>query len=170
MVELAKFNPQELASYSVSDAVATYYLYTNYIHAFIFSLCTIIPLPAHSVLRKGTGTLCEALLMAEAARAAIIAPNKTLEREEKFYKNRLMESETYVGGHVECIEAGVFRDDIPIRFAIKREVILKLEKRVKEIICFAIEKEKNLKLDQVENINEIENEIKMALKKVSEKV
>lgn len=33
-----------LANYSVSDAVATYYLYMKYVHPFIFALCTIIPL------------------------------------------------------------------------------------------------------------------------------
>lgn len=55
--------PQVLAQYSVSDAVATYYLYMKYVHPFIFSLCNIIPLNADDVLRKGSGTLCETLLM-----------------------------------------------------------------------------------------------------------
>lgn len=55
--------PQTLAQYSVSDAVATYYLYMKYVHPFIFSLCNIIPLCPDEVLRKGTGTLCETLLM-----------------------------------------------------------------------------------------------------------
>lgn len=55
--------PQVLADYSVSDAVATYYLYMKYVHPFIFSLCNIIPLPPDDVLRKGSGTLCEMLLM-----------------------------------------------------------------------------------------------------------
>ena len=55
--------PQELAQYSVSDAVATYYLYMKYVHPFIFSLCNIIPLNPDEVLRKGSGTLCETLLM-----------------------------------------------------------------------------------------------------------
>lgn len=55
--------PQTLAQYSVSDAVATYYLYMKYIHPFIFSLCNIIPLNPDDVLRKGSGTLCETLLM-----------------------------------------------------------------------------------------------------------
>lgn len=55
--------PQTLASYSVSDAVATYYLYMKYVHPFIFSLCNIIPLNPDEVLRKGSGTLCETLLM-----------------------------------------------------------------------------------------------------------
>lgn len=63
MVPLAQTQPQAMASYSVSDAVATYYLYMTYIHPFIFSLATIIPLPPDEVLRKGSGTLCEQLLM-----------------------------------------------------------------------------------------------------------
>ncbi|PHJ15405.1 dna polymerase family b protein [Cystoisospora suis] len=44
MVPLALNRPQELAVYSVSDAVATYYLYEQYIHNFILALCTIIPM------------------------------------------------------------------------------------------------------------------------------
>lgn len=55
--------PQILAQYSVSDAVATYYLYMKYVHPFVFSLCNIIPLNPDEVLRKGSGTLCETLLM-----------------------------------------------------------------------------------------------------------
>ena len=35
-VRLASEQPQSMASYSVSDAVATYYLYMTYIHPFIF--------------------------------------------------------------------------------------------------------------------------------------
>lgn len=56
---------QMMASYSVSDAVATYYLYMTYVHPFIFSLATIIPMSPDEVLRKGSGTLCEMLLMVQ---------------------------------------------------------------------------------------------------------
>jgi DNA polymerase epsilon subunit 1 len=63
MVKFAATKPQVLASYSVSDAVATYYLYMKYVHPFIFALCTIIPMCPDDVLRKGSGTLCEQLLM-----------------------------------------------------------------------------------------------------------
>jgi DNA polymerase epsilon subunit 1 len=63
MPRYAVEQPQVLAQYSVSDAVATYYLYMKYVHPFIFSLCTIIPLCPDEVLRKGSGTLCETLLM-----------------------------------------------------------------------------------------------------------
>jgi DNA polymerase epsilon subunit 1 len=38
----------------------------TYIHPFIFSLSTIIPMPPDEVLRKGSGTLCEMLLMVQA--------------------------------------------------------------------------------------------------------
>lgn len=54
-----------MASYSVSDAVSTYYLYMTYVHPFIFSLATIIPMPPDEVLRKGSGTLSEMLLMVQ---------------------------------------------------------------------------------------------------------
>lgn len=42
-------SPQTLATYSVSDAVATYYLYMKYVHPFIFALCTIIPMEPDEV-------------------------------------------------------------------------------------------------------------------------
>ena len=43
---------------------------------FIFALCTIIPMGPDDVLRKGSGTLCETLLMFNAYHANIIMPNK----------------------------------------------------------------------------------------------
>ena len=53
----------------------------------------------------------------QAFEANIVFPNK---HESVFNKmtedGRVMESETYVGGHVEAIESGVFRADIPCRF------------------------------------------------------
>jgi len=51
MVPYASEKPQMMASYSVSDAVATYYLYQKYVHPFIYSLCTIIPMNPDDVLR-----------------------------------------------------------------------------------------------------------------------
>ena len=66
--------PQTLAQYSVSDAVATYYLYMKYVHPFIFSLCNIIPLCPDEVLRKGSGTLCETLLMVRSIVPLVLLP------------------------------------------------------------------------------------------------
>uniref|UniRef100_A0A1S4AWP7 DNA polymerase epsilon catalytic subunit n=1 Tax=Nicotiana tabacum TaxID=4097 RepID=A0A1S4AWP7_TOBAC len=116
MVRFAMEKPQMMASYSVSDAVSTYYLYMTYVHPFIFSLATIIPMPPDEVLRKGSGTLCEMLLMVQAYKANVICPNKHQSDPEKFYGSQLLESETYIGGHVECLESGVFRSDLPTSF------------------------------------------------------
>ena len=58
MVPMARNDPQALAEYSVSDAVATYHLYKKHIHDFIFAL-GIVPMNADEVLRKGSGKLCE---------------------------------------------------------------------------------------------------------------
>jgi DNA polymerase epsilon subunit 1 len=69
------------------------------------------------VLRKGSGTLCEALLMVEAFHANIIFPNKQEAILNKMTSDgHVMDQETYVGGHVEALESGVFRADIPSRF------------------------------------------------------
>jgi len=112
MVRFAQEKPTHMATYSVSDAVATYYLYEKYVHLFIFSLCTIIPMGPEDVLRKGSGTLCEALLMVQACTKDIICPNKQVDPVAKFHKGHLLESETYIGGKVECLETGVYRSDL----------------------------------------------------------
>lgn len=113
-----------LCNYSVSDAVATYYLYMKYVHPFIFALCTIIPMEPDEVLRKGSGTLCEALLMVEAFHANIIFPNKQeTELNKLTHDGHVLDTETYVGGHVEALESGVFRADIPCRF----RLVIKIE-------------------------------------------
>ena len=52
MTRFAVEQPQLMSSYSVSDAVATYYLYMKYVHGFIFSLATVIPMSPDEVLRK----------------------------------------------------------------------------------------------------------------------
>lgn len=100
MVWLAKNSTQRLAEYSISDAVATFFLYMKHIHGFIFALASIIPMFPDEVLRKGSGTLCENLLMAEAYTRGIIIPNKKIEEISKFYKGNLLDSETYTGGKV----------------------------------------------------------------------
>lgn len=68
-------------------------------------------------MRKGSGTLCEALLMVEAFHANIVFPNKKESELNKLTPNgHVLDQETYVGGHVEALESGVFRADIPCRF------------------------------------------------------
>ncbi|KAG0248938.1 DNA polymerase epsilon catalytic subunit [Mortierella polycephala] len=155
MTPFAAERPQTLAQYSVSDAVATYYLYMKYVHPFIFSLCNIIPMNPDEVLRKGTGTLCETLLMVEAYQGNIIMPNKNVESFNKMYNGHLLESETYVGGHVEALQAGVYRSDIPNHFSIIPETAQQLIDDLDAALKFSIEVEGNLKMEDVANYEEV---------------
>ncbi|CCE62107.1 hypothetical protein TPHA_0B04380 [Tetrapisispora phaffii CBS 4417] len=159
MTPYAYEKPQILSEYSVSDAVATYYLYMKYVHPFIFSLCTIIPLNPDETLRKGTGTLCEMLLMVQAYQNEIILPNKHTDPIERFYDGHLLESETYVGGHVESLEAGVFRSDIPNKFTIDPNTVENLMEELTGAMKFSIEVECNSKIEDVTNFEEIKADI-----------
>ncbi|KAG6911037.1 hypothetical protein DXG01_005453 [Tephrocybe rancida] len=163
MTPYALEQPQVLASYSVSDAVATYYLYMKYVNPFIFSLCNIIPLNPDEVLRKGSGTLCETLLMVEAYRAQIIMPNRHEEAHGNMYDGHLLASETYVGGHVEALEAGVFRSDIATEFKIVPEAVQQLINDLDAALKFCITEESKSSLDQVTNYDEVKAEITAAL-------
>ena len=49
----------------------------------------------------------------------MVAPNKHTAAHERMYKQHLLESETYIGGKVEALEAGVFRSDLPCRFKLQ---------------------------------------------------
>ncbi|KAI8979603.1 hypothetical protein BDF20DRAFT_870600 [Mycotypha africana] len=163
MTRFASEQPQTLAQYSVSDAVATYYLYMKYVHPFIFSLCNIIPLVPDEVLRKGTGTLCELLLMVEAYQVDVIMPNKHVEEINKFYEGHLLESETYVGGHVEALEAGVFRSDIESEFAIDPAVAQQLIDQLDDALKFTITVEEKKNLEDVTNYDEVKAQIQKQL-------
>lgn len=55
--------------------------------------------------------------MVQAYHANIIFPNKQESVLNKLTDDgHMLDSETYVGGHVEALESGVFRADIPCRF------------------------------------------------------
>ncbi|KAL0266116.1 UNVERIFIED_CONTAM: hypothetical protein PYX00_011832 [Menopon gallinae] len=118
IMEHAVHDPHKLASYSVSDAVATYYLFVKYVKPFIFSLCTLIPFGPVPVLNRGSGTLCEALLLAEAHRTGILIPDKKRESGPESYKGHFVENCNYVGGHVECLRTGIFRSDFTYEFRV----------------------------------------------------
>jgi DNA polymerase epsilon subunit 1 len=167
MCKKAVEHPQELASYSVSDAVATYYLYMKYVHPFIFALATIIPMEPDEVLRKGSGTLCESLLMKEAFHVNIIFPNKEQAELNKMTNDgHVLDTETYVGGHVEALESGVFRADIPYKFRMDCGMLKKLESEVAHVLKHALEVEENIPLSDVINFEDVKDKVIAALRQL----
>ncbi|CAJ1945696.1 unnamed protein product [Cylindrotheca closterium] len=155
MLPLAQERPVHMATYSVSDAVATYYLYEKYVHLFIFSLCTLIPMGPEDVLRKGSGTLCEALLMVQANDLSIVCPNKQIDPLAKFHNGHLLESETYIGGKVECLETGVYRSDVEYEFDLKPTAFQQLIDNVDRDLCFSIEVEGGMDRADIVNYDEV---------------
>ena len=164
MCQLAREQPQVLSNYSVSDAVATYYLYMKYVHPFIFALSTIIPMKPDEVLRKGSGTLCEALLMVKAFEINILFPNKQMAELNKMTPGgQVLDNETYVGGHVEALESGVFRSNIPVRFRMVPEAFQKLIGSLDSTLQHALVEEEKIPMEQITNYDEVRTRIKKKL-------
>lgn len=169
MLPLAQNNPQRMASYSVSDAVSTYYLYLKYVHPFIFSLCTIIPMQADEVLRRGSGTLCESLLMVQAFAKNVVFPNKQQQQREKFFNGHLIDSETYIGGRVEALKSGVYRSNIDMHFKMNPSTFQELINKLDDMLTFAIEVENGTKRSEVTNYDEVKAQIKQQLESLRDR-
>ncbi len=86
-------------------------------------------------------------------------PNKHKEPKEAFWDGHLLESETYVGGHVESIEAGVFRSDIPVNFALDTTAIDELIRDLDSALKFSITVEEKRSIDEVTNYDDVKAEI-----------
>ncbi|CAH2294918.1 DNA polymerase epsilon catalytic subunit A [Pelobates cultripes] len=107
--------------------------------------------------------------MVQAYHANIVFPNK---QETVFNKltgdGHVLDSETYVGGHVEALESGVFRSDIPCRFKMNPAAFDFLLQRVELTLRHAIEEEEKVPLEQVTNFQEVCDEIKKKLNSLKE--
>lgn len=103
--------------------------------------------------------------MVQAFHANIIFPNK-----QETVLNKLTDDghvllqETYVGGHVEALESGVFRADIPCRFRLAPEAIQELIEKAPKALTHAIEVEEGVPLDMVTNFDEVLQEVVEKLK------
>lgn len=72
--------------------------------------------------------------MVEAFHANIIFPNKQeSELNQLTDDGHVLDQETYVGGHVEALESGVFRADIPCRFRLVSRVGTRSDKLLYKI-------------------------------------
>lgn len=71
----------------------------------------------------------------EAYRGEIIMPNRHEESYGNQFEGHLLSSETYVGGHVEALEAGVFRSDIPIDFKMEPSAVQQVSYSKSFILC-----------------------------------
>lgn len=96
--------------------------------------------------------------MVEAFKGNIVCPNKQTDPLTQFYKGHLLESETYVGGHVECLETGVYRSDIAYKFRLEPSALQRLIENVDRDLSFAIRTE-GVAMEDVLNYSEVKGEI-----------
>lgn len=89
-------------------------------------------------------------------------------RQEKFYEGHLLESETYVGGHVEALASGVFRSDLDMAFEIDAVKVEEILGEVDEIIKFTAEEEGKINLSEVSNFSQIKSDIEKKLRSLME--
>ncbi|MQL76823.1 hypothetical protein Taro_009221 [Colocasia esculenta] len=94
-----------------------------------------------------------------AYKANVICPNKHQSDSEKFYNNRLLESETYIGGHVECLESGVFRSDLPTKFQLDPSAFEQLIGNLDRDLQYAITVEGKMNFNSISNYEEVKNAI-----------
>ncbi|KAK6090615.1 hypothetical protein P3W45_000338 [Vairimorpha bombi] len=161
MVETAVKNPLKMAAYSVSDAVATYFLFIKYVQPHVFSLSSILPYPPVKILCTGSGSLCEALLIIEAYNYALLIPKEKRKDFLEIYNGRVIENMTYVGGYVESLKSGIFRSDFNHIFNIKNEGILDIINSIDDVL---------INFQNEDDIYEIKENIKKALLSFSEKI
>lgn len=102
--------------------------------------------------------------MVEAFRANVIYPNKQEAELNKLTSDgHVLLQETYVGGHVEALESGVFRADIPCRFKIDTTAIDELTEGVENTLKHAICEEEKVPFEMVTNFDDAVAEIKEKL-------
>jgi DNA polymerase epsilon subunit 1 len=61
-------------------------------------------------------------------------PNRHEDVHGNMFEGHLVATETYVGGHVEALEAGVFRSDIATHFKIVPEAVQQVSRRFAHVV------------------------------------
>lgn len=95
----------------------------------------------------------------------------------KYYDGHLLDTETYIGGRVECLETGelhiitaitqqvltlqlgVFRNDIPCHFKLDPSAFQTLIDKIDRALTFALEVEHDVQRCDVVNYDEVKAEI-----------
>jgi hypothetical protein len=101
--------------------------------------------------------------MVEAYKANVIFPNKQRDEVGKTWKGHLLDGETYIGGHVEALQSGVFRSDLPVEFALDPAAFDELIGELEQTLVYALQVEGGMKRSEVTNFDAVLAQIKEAL-------
>ena len=102
--------------------------------------------------------------MVEAFHKSIIFPNKQISLERTMTRDgHLLESETYVGGHVEALESGVFRADIPCKFKLDVETLQKLKEGIPKTMENTLTAEMKVRVEELVNFEDVCSDVEEQL-------
>lgn len=87
--------------------------------------------------------------------ANVVAPNKHTAAAERMSNGHLLESETYIGGKVEALEAGIFRSDLPCKFRCKPEAYQMLMDKLNKDLEYALRQDGKMAIEDCENYEEV---------------
>lgn len=76
-----------------------------------------------------------------------------------FHEGHLLETETYVGGHVEALETGVYREDLNYDFKLEPDTVQKLIDDIDKDLTFALEVECGIDRSTIANYDAVRGEI-----------
>lgn len=107
------------------------------------------------------------LLSAEAFNQNIVFPNKQIVPFERFHNNMFIDTDTYTGANVQCLENGIFRQEFPIKFKLDNDYLEEIyeDNFIKDCIAFCAEKEFNIDCSIIkpESIEQVVYDIKEKL-------
>lgn len=75
----------------------------------------------------------------------LIYPNKQIGEPIRFHEGHLLESDTYIGGTVECLESGVYRNDLEYQFDMDPNTYEDMIHSIDKTLSFSIEVENGLR-------------------------
>ncbi|EOB12107.1 DNA polymerase epsilon catalytic subunit A [Nosema bombycis CQ1] len=134
MCGIALNDPDRMAKYSVSDAVATYFIATKFVINHIYTLCSLVPFSPYDAICSNPDTLCEALLIKEASIYNVLIPSKRVEPDLLMKEGYAIEKLTPVQFMPDHSRVGLFRSDFIQKFNINEFYVDKLIEKLDEIL------------------------------------
>merc|ERR1712151_350442 len=104
--------------------------------------------------------------MDQAFKVNVLFPNKHIDNPIEFHEgtNRLIETSSYEGARVECMRVGVYRADIKETFQLEPSAFVTLLNDLKGTIDFFLVTESKVKLEDMENYEEISLQVEKQLR------
>lgn len=171
MMDCAKNDPLKMLHYNASDVICTKLLSDEFVFNFLLNLGNDIGHSMDYLLRKGTAGLSNRLLMSICRQRNILIASKASGRTTHIYDNRVLKTQSYVGGSVESTVQGLYFNKFDDLFSFDETLYNDIVKNLptiieNELLKFGKTKNDCLNLKEVYEsvLSQLENCFKMQSK------